>query len=157
MVFTLGVFAHALRSSHFFKIKNALHQIALVLEIVVTLVYWPLRLVYINLLVSDPSRKFIPMLVDTCFHLVPGVALVIDFFCFMPRFTVNNRDAFSVCMLLTLMYWAWLKKLIDVENGGQYPYQFLNVEDELTRVIIFVIVGSTGYGAFLLLHRLYDV
>lgn len=157
VVFALGAVAHAVKSTQLFQIKNALHPVALVLELVVTLVYWPLRIVFIRLLVSDPSRKFIPMFVDICLHLVPGVALVIDFFCFMPRLTVNNRDSFGVCMLLTFMYWAWLKRLIDVEGGGQYPYNFLNVDAELTRVIIFVIVGVTGYGAFLLLRRLYDV
>lgn len=157
VVFALGTVAHATRSNQLFTIKNALHPIALVLELVVTLVYWPLRLVFIHLLVSDPSRKFIPMFVDVCLHLVPGVALVTDFFCFMPRLTVNNRDSFGVCMLLTFMYWAWLKRLIDVENGGQYPYNFLNVDAELTRVMIFVAVGAAGYGAFLLLRRLYDV
>lgn len=157
VVFGLGVVAHATKSLKLFAIKNAIHPVALVLELVVTLVYWPLRLVFIGLLVSDPSRKMIPMFVDMCLHLVPGVALVVDFFCFMPRLTVNNRDSFCVCMLLTFMYWAWLKRLIDVEGGGQYPYNFMNVEKELHRVGIFAVVGMVGFGAFLFLRQLYDV
>lgn len=157
VVFALGAVGHAIESPKLFSIKNAIHPIALVLELVVTIVYWPLRLVFIHLLVSDPSRKFIPMFVDICLHLVPGVALVTDFFCFMPRLTVNNRDSFIICMLLTFMYWAWLKRLIDVKNGGQYPYNFLNVDTELKRAVIFVTIGVAGYGAFLLLKRLYDI
>lgn len=157
VVFGLGALAHLSKSVPLYNLKNSLHPIALVLETIVTSVYWPLRLFFIQHLVKDPNREFIPVFIDLCLHLMPVTALLIDYFVFMPRWTITTRNALSSIFVLTSLYWLLLKKLIDFENGGEYPYAFLNVKDDHTRAVIFAIVGSLGFVFFLIIKKLFDL
>lgn len=157
VVFLLGVVAHITKSAALFNLKNALHPIALALESVVTLVYWPLKLFFLHLLVKDPTRKMIPLAVDMCLHLLPVVSLLVDYIYFMPKWTITNWTALAACLVLTTLYWFLLKTLVDFENGGEYPYTFLNVDDEITRIAIFQVVGLVGFSSFLFFKKVYDL
>lgn len=162
LVFTLlvnliGFVSHATKSAALFNLKNTLHPIALVLECVVTSVYWPLKIFFLHLLVKDPTKSGIPLFVDMCLHLVPVVSLLVDYFFFMPKWTISNRTAFTACLVLTSLYWLWLKQMVDFENGGEYPYAFLNAGNEIVTGAIFQVVGLIGYASFLFIKRLYDI
>lgn len=157
VVLGLGFVSHVTRSAALFTLKNTLHPIALVLECVVTSVYWPLRIFFILMLVKDPTRKMIPMTVDLCLHLVPFASLMVDYLLFMPKWTIGNRNALIACLLLASMYWVHLKCMVDFENGGEYPYNFLNGDNEWVRIAIFQVVGLVGYGSFLICRRIYDL
>lgn len=157
VVFVLGAVAHFLESDVLFRIKNNLHPIALAVECIVTGIYWPLRIMFIHILVKDPKAKFVPMSVDICLHLCPVVGLAIDYFFFMPKWTLLPSFSFGVCAVFSALYWWWLKVIIDFENGGEYPYMFLNVPDELTRVLIFGIVTLLAFVLFMVLRALHDL
>lgn len=157
VVYAVGITAHVAKSPTLFRLKNNLHPVALVLECVVTLVYWPLRLVLIHMLVKDPTRKFIPLHVDICLHLVPVVTLLVDYLVFMPKWTVAPETSLGFCFLLTGLYWFWLKQLIDFENGGEYPYAFLNTPSDLSRALIFAMVGLVGFALYMFFKKLHDV
>lgn len=157
IVFAIGIAAHVLRSPTLFNLKNKLHPVALVLECVVTAVYWPLRLLLVHLLVKDPKRVFIPMHIDLCLHLLPVVTLLIDFLVFLPRWTIATESSLAACVVLTSLYWFWLKQVVDFDNGGEYPYLFLNTDTEQTRVLIFAMVGLVGFALFLFCKKLYDI
>lgn len=162
LVFTLivnfiGLVSHATRSAALFNLKNSLHPVALVLESVVTSVYWPLKLFFLHLLVKDPKAKSIPLFVDICLHLLPVLSLLLDYFLFMPKWTISNKTALTTCVVLTTLYWFWLKKMVDFENGGEYPYAFLNLGNEIATGFVFQIVGLVGYASFLFIKRLYDI
>ncbi|OBA19590.1 hypothetical protein METBIDRAFT_45678 [Metschnikowia bicuspidata var. bicuspidata NRRL YB-4993] len=157
IVFALGGVAHFFKLDSLFRLKNNLHPIALAVECIVTGIYWPLRIMFIHILVKDPNAKFIPLSVDLCLHLVPVLGLAIDYFFFMPKWTVLPRFSLGACVVLAGLYWWWLKIIIDFENGGEYPYMFLNVPDELTRVLIFGVVALLAFALFMTLRLMHDL
>ncbi|KAF8001072.1 hypothetical protein HF325_004861 [Metschnikowia pulcherrima] len=157
VVFLLGAAAHLFRSQSLFFLKNNIHPIALALECIVTGIYWPLRLMFLHILVKDPKAKLLPLFVDFCLHLFPVIGLAIDYFFFMPKWTILPKFSFGACVGLSGLYWWWLKSIIDFENGGEYPYMFLNVPDELTRIVIFGVVAIFAFALFMTLRYLHTV
>ncbi|KAL7666339.1 FAR-17a/AIG1-like protein [[Candida] zeylanoides] len=156
LVFAVGALAHFCRSQRLFRLKNNLHPIALALETVVAGVYWPLRLFFLHLLVKDPAQFALPILADLAIHLMPVVSLMIDYFAFMPRWTMGKSSAFGTCALLTTAYWFWLHHIIDFENGGDFPYAFLSVPNVYHRMVIFSLVGLSGFSQYLLMSNVYN-
>lgn len=157
IVFGVGFLAHFFKSQQLYEFKNLIHPIGIALESIVAIVYWPLRIWFLELLVSDPKNLKIPLSTDLAIHLMPIVSLLIDYLVFMPKWTIGNTTAFLICSKLTIAYWFLLKYLIDFENGGTYPYVFLNVDTDQKRVFVFFMVGIIAFGQFLLLRKLYDV
>lgn len=157
VVFVVGFIAHITKSERLFSLKNNLHPIGLALESIVSIVYWPLRLFCLRLLVEDTSLYPIPMSADLAVHLMPVVSLLIDYFIFMPRWTIKTKTALGICFALTGAYWCLLEYLVDVENGSSYPYAFLNVPHNGLRAFIFVIVGGAAFVQFLIMSKIYSV
>lgn len=155
VVFAVGALSHITKSPALFALKNILHPVGMALEFVVAGVYWPLRLFFITLLVSDPSKFKLPLTTDLCIHLMPVVSLFLDYILFLPPWTLSNTQAFVIFVLLSLGYRALLGYLI--EDGALYPYNFLNVDTELQRAVVFCIVGLVGFFLFLFAKRLYRV
>ncbi|SCW04021.1 LAFE_0H04170g1_1 [Lachancea fermentati] len=113
--------------------------IALVMETVVAIVYWPLRLFAVGLImhgVKDGSRMPISKEIDCCIHLLPVLYLLIDYFAFEPApFKMGKGRAWLVVTVLGLGYNRYLTKLIDPSRGQAYPYPFLDVAEPLKSVI----------------------
>jgi hypothetical protein len=156
VVFGLGFIAHLTKNQRLFAVKNTIHPIGIALESIVALIYWPLRIWFIHLLANDPSLMTIPLSIDLSIHLMPLVSLLIDYLVFMPKWTIRTSTALMICTAFTICYWVLLKYLIDVENGGVYPYAFLNVDTELQRGIVFCMVGLSTFCQFLSLRKLYE-
>lgn len=157
IVFSIGFLSHVTKWEKLFKVKNQLHPLCLVLEIIITIVYWPLRLFFIELLILDKSAYPIPIYADLSVHLMPCISLLIDYFVFMPRWTMKARTAMLICLTFTILYWFLLEYLIDLESGGTYPYAFLNVPHHGLRVLIFAVICLTGFSQFLIMSKLYNV
>lgn len=156
VVFIVGFLAHLIKCKRLYAVKNYLHPIALALETIVAGIYWPLRLFFLHLLAKDPSKFNLPLRVDLSIHLMPVVSLLIDYLVFMPKWTLSAVGAFFNCFILTTGYWFLLKSLVDFDNGGEYPYVFLNVENERLRMTIFSTVGIVAFVQFLVMRALYD-
>ncbi|KAI3403298.1 hypothetical protein KGF56_003886 [Candida oxycetoniae] len=156
VVFAIGFFAHITKSKTLYQIKNNIHPIGLALELIVAGIYWPLRVFFLHLLTKDPSKFQVPLLTDLSIHLMPVVSLLVDYLVFMPKWTISNNTALSFMVVLTVFYWFLLESLIDKENGGSYPYQFMDVEKDFHRVLIFAIVAFVAYFQFLTMKRVYD-
>lgn len=156
VIFIIGFLAHITKSDALFELKNKIHPIGLALESIVAGVYWPLRLFFLHLLTKNPSKYMIPLKVDLSIHLMPVVSLLIDYLIFMPRWTLSTRGALAIVSALTTAYWVLLSKLIDVSSGAEYPYVFLNVENDHLRMAIFSIVGLTAFLQFLAMRKVYD-
>lgn len=156
VVFCVGFVAHLTKSERLYAVKNYLHPIGLALETIVAGIYWPLRLFFLHLLTKNPREFNLPLRVDLSIHLMPVVSLLIDYLIFMPKWSLSAVGAFFNCSILTTGYWFLLKRLVDIENGGEYPYVFLNVENERLRMMIFSTVGIVAFVQFLLMRALYD-
>lgn len=157
LVFFLGIVAHATKNRKAFVLKNNIHQVATSLEFVVTMIYWPLRLFLLHLLIKEPSKKLISWPVDLAVHLVPLVSLLLDYLVFMPKWTIKREVAFLLSTSLSLIYYAYLNVLIDFENGGSYPYAFLEVESEFLRLVIVLIVGLVGFFSTIIVDHIYEL
>ncbi|ABN67301.2 conserved hypothetical membrane protein [Scheffersomyces stipitis CBS 6054] len=156
-VFLIGFVAHLTKSELLFDFKNNIHPMGLALESIVTMIYWPLRLFFLHLLVGEPSKFKLPLSTDLSIHLMPVVSLLIDYFVFMPRWTIKTTTALGLVLSLTSGYWFLLKNLIDVTKGARYPYAFLDVDSDEKRMVVFAMVALVAFAQFLIMRKLYDV
>lgn len=154
IIFALGVIAHVTRSPVLFQWKNRLNPFGLIMEMIVFLVYWPLRLFFLHLLVKNVDDFRATLFIDLSIHFMPVVLLLVDFVWFLPKCTITNKQALMICMVATGCYWVWLHKIVDLENGAEFPYNFLNVST-VVRAGIFAMVGMTAFLNFVVIQTVY--
>ncbi|CEP60995.1 uncharacterized protein LALA0_S02e04390g [Lachancea lanzarotensis] len=132
--------------------------LALVLETVVALVYWPLRLFFLPLImhnVKDGSRVPLPVPVDCAIHLLPVLYLALDYLALEPApFQMSTKTAWFVVTALGLGYNQYLKVLIDRDAGAVFPYPFLEVREPY-RSVIFVAVTSIAWIWFVVYKKIH--
>lgn len=155
IVFALGVIAHATKSSTIFQWKNRLGPFGLIMEMIVFMVYWPLRLFFLHLLVKNIDDFRATLFIDLSIHLMPVVLLLVDFMWFLPTCTITNSQALAICLVATGGYWLWLHRIVDLENGAEFPYNFLNVDSTVVRGVIFTFVGLVAFLNFVLIQMVY--
>ncbi|CCF58646.1 hypothetical protein KAFR_0F00490 [Kazachstania africana CBS 2517] len=148
-------FSQSVELSHRFDFisRHLTLPIALVLESIVPVVYWPLRLFALKLIMQNVPEHIspIPIPVDISIHLVPIVFLLGDHYLSGSglKFKISNFKAWLLVTLLGAAYYKYLQVLIDPSRGQVYPYPFLDV-NEPYRSVIFVIVSSVGWGFYTL-------
>lgn len=125
--------------------------VALVLETIVALVYWPLRLFALHLIfhgVADDAHAPLKMSIDLSIHLLPVLYLLADYFAFTDKpFQMPRRNVWFIVMALGLLYNRYLKFLIDPSKGQAYPYPFLNIPEPFQSVV-FTVVTTSGWGFY---------
>lgn len=132
--------------------------IALILESVVPLVYWPLRLFAQNLIMQDiPAdiKNPLPLSVDMAIHLSPFICLFSDHYLSGSgsKFEVSNGKAWFIVTALGFSYYKYLSFLIDTNKGQVYPYPFLDVA-EPWKSVIFVLVSTVAWLFYVLYQKL---
>lgn len=141
--------------SNFFSRDVAL-PVALVLETVVPLVYWPLRLFAMHLIMQEvpDGASPIPVPVDVSVHLLPFVFLFSDHFLSGTgrKFKISNGQAWFLVTFLGLSYYKWLEYLIDPSTGQKYPYPFLDAPEPY-KSVIFVCVSSVAWCFYVLYQK----
>lgn len=119
--------------------------VALVMESIVPVVYWPLRLFALKLIMQGigSSKSPIPISVDLSIHLFPSIFLLGDHYLSGSglKFKISNVKAWFIVTILGIGYYQYLSLLIDPTSGQHYPYPFLDV-DEPYKSVIFVLVTS---------------
>lgn len=150
-------------------VENYLLCMVLALESIVSFVYWTLKIFFVHLILPEPDPERLaliengaipnvdvfPMTIDICLHLIPFVALAIQFFYVTEKITVSIAEVLILTFGLTHAYWFWLKYLIVNTELQDYPYPFLNVENERIRYAIFLFVGVLGASSFILFSSLH--
>ncbi|CCH58937.1 hypothetical protein TBLA_0B00940 [Henningerozyma blattae CBS 6284] len=140
-----------------FVSRHLLLPLALVLETIVPLVYWPLRLFFINLIMQgadEVDHYPIPVLVDVAIHLFPFIALFADHYLSGSdnKFILSNSVALVVVTTLGIAYNRWLAFIIDFEAGQKNPYPFLDVREPF-RSVIFACVTTVAWGCYALYQK----
>lgn len=124
--------------------------LALVLETVVPLVYWPLRLFFASMILTvdtdAPDRPLIPLSIDLAIHFFPFLFLITDHYYSGSglKFRLSNTTVWFVVVAIAFGYYKFLKALIDPNAGQAYPYPFLNVPEPY-QTMIFIITGSVAW------------
>lgn len=128
--------------------------IALTLETIVPVIYWPLRLFAQKLIMQDiPKNEPYPLSTSTdlSIHLFPFIFLFSDhyFSGFGSKFEISNTKAWFIVSSLGFGYFKYLSFLIDPAKGQVYPYPFLDVEEPM-KTIIFIVVSTVAWLFFIL-------
>lgn len=135
------------QSQALFNFKNNyVLPTALMAEFLVSIVYWGLKL-FLPFICFDMK---IPLVLDFAVHILPFLSLFSDYFLFVPHLTVPQVNIIAKGFTLTFAYCWWLVYLIDVENGQQYPYTFLDVADVYSKLAIYslaFVISISGFTA----------
>lgn len=100
-------------SDYFFTAKNYLSLVAAPIEIVISILYWGLRLIDTSLVVP-PDLPLPPLGADLCFHLVPAVVLAIDAILLSPPWPSSPMNpqapllTLGVSTGIAFAYWWWI-------------------------------------------------
>lgn len=133
-----------------------MNAISIILETLVALIYWSLRIFFIHLIVPKgvTEENFIPVHTDVAVHLFPITFLSLDYyFIKYQNFNIPTINVLLIVTALTSAYWFLLEYLI--VPPASYPYPFLNVATQ-ERLVIFAFVALAGfvfYHAFNSLHK----
>jgi hypothetical protein len=127
MTFLMGLLADLTLSPRIFSAKNTLSMCAAPLELLVSVLYWGLRLVDPALVV--PPEFELPLGADLSFHAAPAVFLLLDLLAFSPPWGITVLPSLGVSCAIALAYWFWIE--LCYSYNGFYPYP------------LFALLGST--------------
>ncbi|CAL9735179.1 hypothetical protein MOSE0_G08768 [Monosporozyma servazzii] len=144
-------------SSLHYVSRHLILPIALILETIVPLVYWPLRLFAQNLIMQDiPKDAPNPLSISTdiSIHLFPFIFLFSDHYLSGSgsKFDISNTRAWCLVATLGIAYFQYLAILIDPTKGQIYPYPFLNVEEPF-KSVIFVVVSTAAWFFYVIYQK----
>ncbi|KAF2630666.1 hypothetical protein BU25DRAFT_407941 [Macroventuria anomochaeta] len=145
-------------SDYFFAAKNYLSLVAAPIEIVISILYWGLRLIDTGLVIP-PDLPLPPFGADLCFHLVPAVVLTIDAILLSPPWPSSPMNpqapllTLGVSIGVAFAYWWWIE--ICYSHNGYYPYPIFELLTTYQRVGLFTVSGATMWVAGGALRALY--
>ncbi len=131
--FILGVLADVTLSPAIFKAKNVLSMCSAPMEVLVSLLYWGLRVIDPELVV--PAELALPLPPDLGFHLAPSLLLLIDLLFFSPPWTITVLPSLALSTGIALAYWFWIE--LCYSYNGFYPYPLFAVLDNTQRMGLF--------------------
>ncbi|PYI20891.1 integral membrane protein [Aspergillus violaceofuscus CBS 115571] len=130
-----GLIADVTLSPRLFLIKNLLSMCCTPLEVLISILYWGLRLIDKRLVV--PDWAVIPLNADISFHAVPSVILLIDLLLLSPPWTITILPALGLSSTIAIGYWFWIERCF--QYNGMYPYPIFEVASFEGRIGIFAI------------------
>ncbi|KAF2456684.1 FAR-17a/AIG1-like protein [Lineolata rhizophorae] len=134
LAFALGLAADLTGSAAPFAAKNAIAIGAAPLELVVSVLYWGLRLVDERLVLPDWAPR-LPLAVDLGFHAAPALVLALDLVLFSPPPARPPARTFALSAALALAYWFWIE--LCFARNGFYPYPIFALLTPPWRVALF--------------------
>ena len=133
LTFSLGLIADISLSSRLFAAKNALSMTSAPMEVLVSLLYWGLRVVDPQLVV--PKGLELPLPTDLSFHLAPSFLLLVDLLFFSPPWTITVLPSLLLSTAIALAYWFWIE--LCFSYNGFYPYPLFALLDNTQRMGLF--------------------
>ncbi|OQE89475.1 hypothetical protein PENNAL_c0014G10158 [Penicillium nalgiovense] len=114
LTFAVALLADITSSPRLFLIKNILSICSAPLEVVISVLYWGLRLIDERLVI--PEDLFIPMHADISFHATPSVVMLIDLLLLSPPWTITVLPALGLSGTIAFGYWFWIEQCFS-QNG----------------------------------------
>ncbi|MCJ1227525.1 hypothetical protein MMC12_004181 [Toensbergia leucococca] len=142
--FAFGSLADITLSPLLFQIKNTLSVCSAPLEILISILYWSLRLIDKNLVLPDWME--LDPLADIGFHAAPAVLLALDLLLLSPPWTIRPLPALTLSTALAFTYWVWVEHCFN--HNGWYPYPLFDQLSQPWRAVLFscsalLMTGST--------------
>lgn len=138
VTFTLGALADVTLSRSLFQAKNVLSMCSAPMEVLISLLYWGLRVVDPQLVV--PKELELPLAPDLGFHLAPSVFLVLDLLALSPPWAITVGPAFGLSGCIAFGYWFWIERCFEV--NGFYPYPIFELVGFKGRVVLFLVSAA---------------
>jgi hypothetical protein len=114
ITFAVGLLADAFHSEQLFALKSILSVCATPLEVLVSILYWPLR-AFDKSLVMPPGHE-LPFIPDFGFHAVPAILLTLDFMLLSPPWPIKAYNAMTLDSVLVFLYWGWIEYCFSVNR-----------------------------------------
>jgi hypothetical protein len=105
--FVFGALADLTLIPIFFDIKNVLSVCSAPLEVLISTLYWGIRMIDPNLLFPPELR--LPFLPDFGFHAAPALLLAVDLLLFSPPWAVKAQGAMGLSTAIAFLYWGWVE------------------------------------------------
>jgi hypothetical protein len=134
LTLALAFLADITLSPTIFHAKNLLSTTSTPMSLLITLLYFSLRLIDPELVI--PAELALPLPTDLSFHLTPTLALLIDILFFSPPWTITVLPACAFSGFIATGYWWWVERCY--ERNGYYPYPIFDLVGFEGRVALFV-------------------
>jgi len=143
-------------------LKRYLAIIALPVSMVVSLIYWPLMILFPQLILppaSDsanapeiPSFVRIPLWIDLSLHATPALSILVDFFFFESKYRWKDVQVGApiTTVAFGLGYSLWVEHCGKI--NGVFPYPFLTKNTFPVRVVIYSGATLLAFGSFIVIN-----
>lgn len=149
----LAVFSQLTRLRSLNALQSWVLMVTAPLEVVVAILYWPLKL-YNNDLVKDPrfGLKIDPQLDRKC-HLYPAILELLSATVFAQRKWRSGLVApLALFIAIAGAYWSWAEHANSI--NGFYPYPLLGILEFHQKAIL---IGGAAFVAFLVFKVIQSV
>ncbi|PGG97118.1 hypothetical protein AJ80_09738 [Polytolypa hystricis UAMH7299] len=133
-----GLLADILLSRRLFLVKNVLSVCSAPLAVLVSLLYWGLRIIDERLVL--PEWAVLNFWADVGFHAIPGIILVVDLLLLSPPWTITALPSMCIACAIAFSYWFWIE--LCYTNNGWYPYPIFGLLTTGWRVVLFLFSAS---------------
>lgn len=135
LAFAAGLLADLILSPRLFLLKNLLSICCAPLEVLISVLYWGLRLIDPELVV--PPTVVIPLNADISMHAVPAVVLLLDLLLLSPPWTITVVPALGLSGVIAMFYWFWIEHCY--QHNGWYPYPIFEMLPRDGRIGLFTL------------------
>ncbi|KAI9674453.1 MAG: hypothetical protein M1817_001791 [Caeruleum heppii] len=151
LTFSTGFLADLSLSPRLFKVKNGLLVTSAPLEILISVLYWSLRLIDKRLVLPDWAE--LSPVADVGFHAAPALFLLVDLLLLSPPWTITSLPALGLSSIIAFVYWWWVEECY--KHNGWYPYPIFELVTPVYRVGLFVMSAVVMAGSTATLKWLY--
>ncbi|KAF2790710.1 hypothetical protein K505DRAFT_377341 [Melanomma pulvis-pyrius CBS 109.77] len=144
LCFASALLADITSSPALFALKNYLSLVAAPIEILISILYWSLRVID-PALVVPPDLPMLPLATDIGFHFVPAALLTLDNILLSPPWPTRPISPHAPLITLVLstslafLYWFWIEHCYT--HNGFYPYPIFQLLSTSQRVGLFTVSG----------------
>ncbi|KAJ5790915.1 uncharacterized protein N7518_007926 [Penicillium psychrosexuale] len=154
LTFAVALLADITLSRRLFLVKNILSTCSAPLEVVISVLYWGLRLIDERLVI--PEDIVIPVHADISFHATPSVVMLIDLLLLSPPWTITALPALALSGTIAFGYWFWIEQCFSqngwfvydlalptsITNHSRYPYPIFEALPTSGRVGLFTLSAA---------------
>ncbi|KAJ5104191.1 hypothetical protein N7532_004720 [Penicillium argentinense] len=135
LTFIVALLADITLSRRLFLIKNLLSVCSAPMEVLISVLYWGLRLIDERLVI--PDWAVIPLDADISFHAIPSIVMLIDLLLLSPPWTITIMPSLGLSGAIAFGYWFWVEQCF--QYNGWYPYPIFEQLPTPGRVALFSI------------------
>ncbi|OCL01593.1 hypothetical protein AOQ84DRAFT_218076 [Glonium stellatum] len=139
--FASGLLADLTLSTRLFSLKNGLAVTAAPLEVLISILYWGLRIID-PALVMPTWAPPLETSADLGFHFAPAFLLTLDLLLLSPPWpssTLASAKTLVISTAFAFAYWFWVE--LCYTHNGFYPYPLFTALSTPWRVALFAFSG----------------